>query len=326
MSETAANQIEQDLHVQGGLPISVPPVYAWPPRPGMALRWIWTGVLFPWGLLFLLLAVFSWALLLPPLPAMQTFALDWVVLIWLRNVLLLTVIVSSLYWLLYVKRSQFKASKFNPQWQLRDSSLFLFGSQLKDNVFWSITNGCSIWTIFDATTYWLYAKGYVAMVTWDDAPFYLLIVGFFSLFWSYSHFYFIHRLLHCRFLYKPCHALHHRNTSPTPWSGISMHPVEHLLYFSVFCIFWVLPAHPVLVIWIGLFQGIVPVLTHCGFAQLRIGNSIRFITGDLFHQLHHKYFELNYGNRPAPLDKLFGSWHDGTSHSLAFIRGRRRNG
>ena len=66
------------------------------------------------GLLFLLLAVFSWALLLPPLTAMQTFALDWVVLIWLRNVLLLTVIASSLYWWLYVKRGQGEASKFSP--------------------------------------------------------------------------------------------------------------------------------------------------------------------------------------------------------------------
>ena len=33
---------------------------------------------------------------------------------------------------------------------------------------------------------------------------------------------------------------------------------------------------------------------------------------DYFHHLHHRYFECNYGNRPVPLDKLFGTFHDGT--------------
>ena len=30
------------------------------------------------------------------------------------------------------------------------------------------------------------------------------------------------------------------------------------------------------------------------------------------HYLHHKYFEVNYGDGLMPLDKLFGSCHDGT--------------
>ena len=33
---------------------------------------------------------------------------------------------------------------------------------------------------------------------------------------------------------------------------------------------------------------------------------------DYFHHLHHRYFECNYGNRPVPLDRLFGTFHDGT--------------
>jgi sterol desaturase/sphingolipid hydroxylase (fatty acid hydroxylase superfamily) len=30
------------------------------------------------------------------------------------------------------------------------------------------------------------------------------------------------------------------------------------------------------------------------------------------HYLHHKYFEVNYGDGAVPLDKWFGPWHDGT--------------
>ena len=32
---------------------------------------------------------------------------------------------------------------------------------------------------------------------------------------------------------------------------------------------------------------------------------------DYFHHLHHKHFELNYGNIYAPLDNFFKSFHNG---------------
>jgi sterol desaturase/sphingolipid hydroxylase (fatty acid hydroxylase superfamily) len=38
-----------------------------------------------------------------------------------------------------------------------------------------------------------------------------------------------HTLLNHR---RYVHKLHHRNADPEPFSGITMHPVEHLYYFS----------------------------------------------------------------------------------------------
>ena len=49
---------------------------------------------------------------------------------------------------------------------------------------------------------------------------------------------------------------------------------------------------------------------------------------DYFHHLHHRYFECNYGNRPVPWDRLFGTFHDGTPEAHARMRRRmkaRRN-
>ena len=40
------------------------------------------------------------------------------------------------------------------------------------------------------------------------------------------------------------------------------------------------------------------------------------------HYLHHKYFEVNYGDGLMPLDKLFGSWHDGTPAGDAAMQAR----
>ena len=46
--------------------------------------------------------------------------------------------------------------------------------------------------------------------------------------------------------------------------------------------------------------------------------------GDFFHQLHHRYFECNYGELTSPLDKWFGSFHDGTqkTHDKLFKSNR----
>jgi len=307
-----------------GAPIEVPPLFAWPPKPIATLKWIWSDVLFPWGLVFIGLAFLSWYFLSPSLQSMQSFEWDWIALIWVRNVALLTLFAAPLHWWLYVRRGQGVTTKLNSLWQEQNSRKFLFRSQLKDNMFWSIVSGCTIWTLFECMTYWIYANGFVDVVHWVDSKTYLLLLGFFTFFGSWAHFYFVHRLLHWPPLYRVAHALHHRNTSPQPWSGISMHPIEHLLYFSVFCIFWVVPAHPVLIVLLGLFQGISPALSHAGFSQIKVGRDLSIPSGDPFHQLHHKYYEVNYGNRATGLDKLFGSWHDGTIEAQKAFRERRR--
>ena len=58
-------------------------------------------------------------------------------------------------------------------------------------------------------------------------------------------FYFAHRLLHWPPLYEVAHKLHHRNTNPGPWSGLSMHPIEHVIYFSTILLFFLIPSHPI---------------------------------------------------------------------------------
>ena len=43
------------------------------------------------------------------------------------------------------------------------------------------------------------------------------------------------------------------------------------------------------------------------------------------HYLHHKYFEVNYGGDGlVPLDKWFGTWHDGSKDGDARMEERFR--
>ena len=129
------------------------------------------------------------------------------------------------------------------------------------------------------------------------------------------HFYLVHRLIHWPPLYRAVHSLHHKNANPGPWSGMAMHPVEHVLYFSGVLIHWILPSHPIHVI----FH-----LQHLAFAagagpfRLRRGRDqgrLHVKTGDYFHYLHHKHFECNYGNDLMPIDTWFGTFHDGSKEA-----------
>ena len=179
-------------------------------------------------------------------------------------------------------------------------------------MFWSIASGCSIWTAYEVLTYWMFANNYFLFpINWLESPIYFLIL-FMMVGHIFQHqFFFFHRLLHWKPLYKSAHYLHHKNTNTCTWSGLSMHPIEHLLYFSAVLIFWIIPAHPLHAIYVLQIASISPVWGHCGFNKL-VFNKLLINNNVYHHSLHHRYFECNYGNPNLPWDKMFGYLHDGS--------------
>jgi sterol desaturase/sphingolipid hydroxylase (fatty acid hydroxylase superfamily) len=139
-----------------------------------------------------------------------------------------------------------------------------------------------------------------------------------------AHFYFGHRLLHSRLLYRRFHALHHQNIDVGPWSGLSMHPLEHIIYFSTVVVQWLLALHPVNALYQIQLAAFLPALSHSGYDKVLVGKSFRLDGGNYFHDLHHKHFECNYGGSIIPLDRLFGTFHDGTAEADVALRDRLR--
>ena len=254
----------------------------------------------------------------------MTFSPESIGLVWFRNAGLMALVAGGLHWWLYVRRSQGQEYKYVDRWPATDSAKFLWRHQVRDNMFWSLASGVTIWSLYEALTLWAWSSGRINGLGWDEAPVYLAVMTTLVLFWSTTHFWLNHRLLHWRPLYRAAHELHHRNVNIGPWTGISMHPIEHLIYFSVFLLWWVVPAHPTVIILSGCFNGLSPAVTHSGFDQLTLGRRARVTVGDLFHQLPHRHFEVNYGNTPSPIDALAGTWHDGTDEAQEELRHRRR--
>ncbi len=171
---------------------------------------------------------------------------------------------------------------------------------------------------------WSLSNGYSSNLNGSGSVFWLAIIIFFIPIWETFYFYLIHRLLHVPVLYKFAHSLHHRNTNVGPWSGFSMHPFEHLIYLASVLIHFVIPSHPLLIIFHLQYYALSAATTHTGFAGLLAGDKKWINLGTFHHQLHHRYFECNFGALEIPWDKWFGSFHDGTEEShQAFMKKRR---
>lgn len=101
-----------------------------------------------------------------------------------------------------------------------------------------------------------------------------------------------------------------------------MHPVEHLLYWSDSLIHLLIPSHPLLVLYHLNITGTGAVVGHIGFDKIETGADTAIDSHAFAHYLHHKYFEVNYADGGVPLDRWFGTWHDGTKASDAAMQAR----
>jgi sterol desaturase/sphingolipid hydroxylase (fatty acid hydroxylase superfamily) len=304
--------------------VEYPAVFVWPLRPLAIAKWLFAypGYVLPWNLLYAAVAVGVWLYLTPSALTLQTFAPGWIAFVLARNACLVLLFFGAFHLRLYIRRSQGSFCKYNPKWLDVGNPVFLFRDQTRDNMFWTLASGVPIWTAYEVVTLWVFANGYIPWVSWDAHPVYLVLLMLLIPLLREVHFYLVHRLLHVPVLYRMVHKLHHNNVNPGPWSGLSMHPVEHLLYFSGVLIHWVVPSHPVHALFHLVHAGLSPVPGHTGFEKVVVGKDA-VDTECYAHYLHHKYFECNYADGAVPLDRWFGTFHDGSDEAHEAMRRRR---
>lgn len=87
--------------------------------------------------------------------------------------------------------------------------------------------------------------------------------------------------------------------------------------------------------WLAISMIVIEVATAClvwyflqpapeRTATFALEKKKRMELGDFFHQLHHRYFECNYGTVEMPWDRWFGSFDDGTPEARQRIRSRMK--
>lgn len=297
------------------------PLFAWPTRPLAIARWFVTGYVLSWQLLFFAVAAVAWFALTPAAETMRSFGPGWIALVLLRNLGIVVAWYGLWHLQLYVRRAQGDRTKFDARFPTA-SKRFTFGTQTADNVFWSLASGVPVVTAFEVVGHWLFANGHITWLRWSEHPGWIVAIMLLVPIWREFHFYAVHRLIHTRVLYRTVHALHHRNTNPGPWSGLAMHPLEHLGYFSAMAIHFVVPSHPLHLLFNQFHLLMAPAPGHCGFERVEVGG-VGLDTHGYAHYLHHKHFEVNYSDGAVPLDRWFGSFHDGSPDATARLRARR---
>lgn len=126
--------------------------------------------------------------------------------------------------------------------------------------------------------------------------------------------YWTHRLLHTRGLAK-YHGAHHQSQRVTPWSALSLHPVEALLnqlpYLLFIAILWLFD----LPMGIGTLLGLQLILmigqanSHSNYDPLAtIDKDWPLLKRQtLFHQRHHRFGRGNFGYMGPHWDHAFGT-------------------
>ncbi|WP_417280272.1 sterol desaturase family protein [Celeribacter sp.] len=295
--------------------LEIAPIYAMPPRPLRVLKWLFgpDGYLFPWNVALFVASAVTWFFLTPSMEVMATLTPGWITYILLRNMAMVLVLFGLFHLRLYIRKRQGNTFKYNPKFpEPKGQSSFILGSQTRENMFWTFCFGIPIWSAYEVLFLWAFASGRLPILEFAQSP--AWFVGFFFLIplWRELHFYVIHRLIHWGPLYHWIHKVHHNNVNPGPWSSLSMHPVEHLLYFSVTLIHVVIPSHPLHFLYTLQHAGLGSIVGHIGFDKVVTGEDKAMDTHAYTHYLHHKFFEVNYGDGTVPLDKVFGTFHDGT--------------
>jgi sterol desaturase/sphingolipid hydroxylase (fatty acid hydroxylase superfamily) len=119
--------------------------------------------------------------------------------------------------------------------------------------------------------------------------------------WRAAHFFAGHRFLHFGPLYTHVHSLHHRNTDIECFAGVTMHPVEHLFYFTAVMPALFFAVHPTVLVWTGFAMMLSPAASHSGYEDT--------MQSDSHHYMHHRYFDVNFASYDAAaVDVFFGTF------------------
>ena len=278
------------------------------------------GFLWPWNAFHLAVTALYMGVLLPDWEVMKTLSWGWVLYLYAVNAAGILLLYGGIELVYYTCRKQGTRFKYNHRFPSESpSDVFWFRSQNLDNVL------RTFFVSVPVVILWAYANSWASWLRWDEHWLWLVALMLWAPFWHEIHFFAIHRLIHTPFLYKWVHSVHHNSINPSPWSSLSMHPVEGFIYHAVALWHLLIPSNPFCAVFQLNLAAYGAINGHIGFDRLELTDTVPLESHAYAHYLHHKYFEVNYGGDGlVPLDQWFGSWHDGSKEADEAMKARFR--
>ena len=187
------------------------------------------------------------------------------------------------------------------------------GAQVRREIFNSLTafvvfgmvNGVIIgYGILPHTQAYRHITDYGWLYFWLSIPLMMLVHDFY--------FYWMHRLMHHRALFRHVHRVHHLSTNPTPMTSFSFHPLESVIEaLGVTFVVFVMPTHFFALMIFETISTIINVYGHLGYELYPAGWSRhwfgRWINTSVAHNTHHATARHNYGLYFLFWDRLCGT-------------------
>lgn len=144
-----------------------------------------------------------------------------------------------------------------------------------------------------------------------------------------AYFYWAHRIMHSKWLFKWVHLIHHRSTNPSPWAAYAFHPLEAIVESFIFVIFlFSIPVHSIHLMWFFVFSLVYNVYGHLGFEIYPKGFNRhwlgKWMNTSVSHNLHHQYFKGNYGLYFTIWDRLMGTLRPDYDTSFDNLKQRQK--
>ena len=129
-----------------------------------------------------------------------------------------------------------------------------------------------------------------------------------------TYFYFTHRAMHWKPIFKYVHKVHHLSTNPTPFAAYAFHPVEALVEVGIIpLVAFIVPHQPSAVTVFALYSLLLNVLGHLGYELFPKGFAshkwFKWHNTSTHHNMHHRLVKCNYGLYFNFWDRVMGTNH-----------------
>lgn len=127
-----------------------------------------------------------------------------------------------------------------------------------------------------------------------------------------TYFYWTHRAMHHRWLYRLVHKTHHASVQTSPWTAYAFSPLEALTHAVFVPLVWmVVPMHEAAVFVFLIFMLLRNVQGHLSIELFSSGYTrnkvLGWTTTTTHHALHHQRYTTNFGLYFTYWDRLMGT-------------------
>jgi len=146
-----------------------------------------------------------------------------------------------------------------------------------------------------------------------------------------TYFYWTHRLMHWRPLFKIAHRTHHLSINPTPFAAYAFHPIEAVVEVGIIpLIAFIMPYHPIALIVFTIYSLLLNVIGHLGFEIFPKGFAshrlFKWHNTSTHHNMHHRLTKCNYGLYFNIWDRLMKTNHPESEKSFDEVTEKRELG